>query len=292
VAVIGSGVAGLTAAYVLHSSHEVTLYEADDRLGGHADTHDVDDPGVGPLAVDTGFQVYNARTSPTLLRLFDELGVRVQPADLSLSVRCDGCGVEYSGGQGIGQILAQGRSLLRPRLARMLVEVARFHRQVGRILSGDQKLVGDPTMEEFLRQQDYSSYFGTHFVIPLIATAWFCDGPTALQFPAGHLFAFLARQGVLSSGGSSHWRTVVGGSRGYVQRAVRDVQTVRTGTPVRSVTRTRSGDGQAAVEVRDIADRCIRIHRYCRTATGLGRRGTTGWPTAPVRRTGSRSAAT
>jgi uncharacterized protein len=255
VAVIGAGVSGLTAAYVLRSSHQVTLFEADDRLGGHADTHDVEDPATGSLALDIGFQVYNARTSPTLLRLLDELGVRVQPAELSLSVRCDGCGVEYSGGQGVGRILAQGRSLLRPRFARMLLEVARFHRQVGQIVAGDQAVVGDPTMAEFLRNGNYSAYFGTHFVVPLIATAWFCDGPTAMQFPAGHLFAFLARHGVLSSGGASHWRSVVGGSRGYVQRAVKDLSTVRTGTPVRSLTRSHADPDRAAVEVRDIADR-------------------------------------
>jgi predicted NAD/FAD-binding protein len=252
-------VSGLTAAYVLRSSHQVTLFEADDRLGGHADTHDVDDLSAGSLAVDTGFQVYNARSSPTLLRLFDELGVRVQPADLSLSVRCDGCGLEYSGGQGMGRMLSQGRSLLRPRFARMLLEVARFHRQVGQIVSGNQALTGDPTMADFLAQGNYSPYFAAHFVIPLIATAWFGDGPSALQFPAGHLFAFLARHGSLGGSGSTHWRTVVGGSRGYVQRAVKDVTTVRTGTPIRSVTRSVARSGadadRAAVEVRDTADR-------------------------------------
>jgi uncharacterized protein len=253
VAVIGSGVSGLTAAYVLRRSHEVTLFEADERLGGHADTHDVIDSEAGRLAIDTGFIVHNARTYPTLLRLFDELGVATQATDMSMSVRCDGCGLEYSGGQGIGGVLAQARSLLRPSFVRMLFEVTRFHRQATDLLAATPASGADRTMAEFLRAGNYSPYFVAHFVTPLIAAVWSCGPKTALQYPARYLFAFLDNHGMLSISGSPQWRTVVGGSRSYVQLAVKELAAVRTGTPVRAV--LRSGAGPSNVEIRDGAGR-------------------------------------
>jgi uncharacterized protein len=248
VAVVGAGVAGLTAAHVLHRSHEVTLFEADDRLGGHAHTHDVDTAGGLRLAVDSGFIVHNDRTYPTLTRLFDELGVATRPTGMSLSVRCDGCGLEYSGGQGPGGLLAQGRSVLRPRFGRMLLEVKRFHRGAATLLA--QPGESDLTTAEFLRQGRYSEYFGRHFLTPLIAAVWSCGPGTARRYPARYLFAFLDHHGMLAIGGSPRWRTVVGGSRTYVRRIERELPDVRTGTPVRSL--TRSGGG---VRVRDSADR-------------------------------------
>ncbi len=247
---IGSGVSGLTAAYVLRTSHEVTLFEAADRLGGHADTHDVLDQKDHELAVDTGFIVHNERTYPVLLRLFDELGVHTQPTDMSLSVRCDGCGLEYSGGQGAGGVLAQNRSLVRPHFLRMLVEITRFHRLANAVLADRASGTDDQTMAEFLVQGGYSAYFTAHFITPLIAAVWSCSAEAALQYPARYLFAFLDNHGMLSIGGSPQWRTVVGGSRSYVQRAVKELAVVRTGTPVRSLSRPGR-----AVEVRDAADR-------------------------------------
>jgi predicted NAD/FAD-binding protein len=101
-AVIGSGVAGLTAAYLLQRRYDVALYEADDRLGGHAHTHDILTPDAGVTAIDTGFIVHNERTYPHLLRLFDELDVTTQPTEMSMSVRCEGCGLEYAGAKGVG----------------------------------------------------------------------------------------------------------------------------------------------------------------------------------------------
>jgi predicted NAD/FAD-binding protein len=245
VAVIGSGVSGLTAAYVLRTSHEVTLFEAAGRLGGHADTHDVLDPQGQALAVDTGFIVHNSRTYPILLRLFDELGVATQETDMSMSVRCDGCGLEYSGGQGAGGVLAQNRSLLRPDFLRMLLEIRKFHREARALLAEPE--AETLTMGDFLAKGRYSSYFAAHFVTPLIAAVWSCGPQTALQYPARYLFAFLDNHGMLSVGGSPRWRTVTGGSRSYVQRAVKELAEVRLGTPVRSISRPRP----SVVEIRD-----------------------------------------
>ena len=129
VAVIGSGVAGLTAAWALRDSAAVTLFEADDRLGGHAHTHDVADPSGRAVAVDTGFIVHNERTYPLLLRLFAELGVATQDSEMSMSVRCEGCGLEYAGARGCAGLFPRLRNLARPALPGMLAEVVRFHRR-------------------------------------------------------------------------------------------------------------------------------------------------------------------
>src|SRR6478752_3423303 len=134
VAVIGSGVAGLTAAHVAARSSRVTLYEADDRLGGHADTHLVDGPD-GPLAIDTGFIVHNERTYPTLLRLFAELGVATQDSDMSMSIRDDESGLEWAGALGRRGIFPTRAKLTRPAYLRMLTEIPRFHRRAEALLA-------------------------------------------------------------------------------------------------------------------------------------------------------------
>ncbi len=165
VAVVGAGVAGLTAAYVLQRECDVTLYEAEPRLGGHAHTHDVVTPDGRVVPVDSGFIVHNLSTYPTLLRLFGELGVETQPTDMSMSVRCDGCGLEYAGAKGLGGIFAQSANAANPRFLRMLVEVKRFHRAARRLLDGD----GDPhapdggplTLGDFLTAGGYTPYFAT-----------------------------------------------------------------------------------------------------------------------------------
>ena len=129
VAVIGAGVSGLTAAYLLSRTHDVTLFEAEGRLGGHAHTHDVVDSDGRQHAVDSGFIVHNDVTYPWLRRLFGELDVEVRPAEMSMSVRCEGCGLEYAGGRGLRGVFAQPRRLIDPRFLRMLWQVRRFHRR-------------------------------------------------------------------------------------------------------------------------------------------------------------------
>ena len=136
VAVIGAGVSGLTAAYLLSRTHEVIVFEAADRLGGHAHTHDVPGPDGGRHAVDSGFIVHNDVTYPWLRKLFGELGVQVHPTEMSMSVRCEECGLEYAGGRGLRGIIAQPRRLLDPRFIRMLLQVRRFHRRAAAFSAG------------------------------------------------------------------------------------------------------------------------------------------------------------
>ncbi|MGW2592931.1 NAD(P)/FAD-dependent oxidoreductase [Streptomyces sp. NPDC001515] len=238
VAVVGSGVAGLTAAYVLASSCEVTLYEADHRLGGHAHTHELPGPGGDVVGVDSGFIVHNERTYPTLLRLLRELGVGTQDAEMSMSVRCDGCGLEYAGARGPAALFAS-RAALRGRHLRLLAEVPVFHRGARRLL--DRGADADLTFGDFLRGGGFSRYFVSHFALPLVAAVWSCPARTALSYPAAHLFAFLRHHGLLSVTGSPQWRTVTGGSAAYVTAAAKHIQRVHTSSPVGRVLRTDRG---------------------------------------------------
>lgn len=247
VAVVGAGVAGLTAAYVLQRTYDVTLFEADDRLGGHAHTQEVPTSDGGWASVDTGFIVHNERTYPTLLRLFAELDVETQESEMSMSVRCEGCGLEYAGARKLPGLLAQPRNAVKPQFVRMLVEIKRFHRQARELLAtGREAGAGDElTLGEFLDRGRYSRYFTDHFMLPLVSAVW-STGPTvSAQQPARPLFEFFDNHGMLSVSGSPTWRTVVGGSRNYVDRVAKQLTTVHEATPVRSVRRTGTG-----VEVR------------------------------------------
>jgi predicted NAD/FAD-binding protein/DUF1365 family protein len=233
VAVIGSGVAGLTAAWVASRTAHVTLYEADDRLGGHADTHRVPTP-EGELAIDTGFIVHNRRTYPTLLRLFAELGVETQPSEMSLSVSDAGTGVEYAGALGVRGLFAQRSSLRSREHWRMLAEIPRFHRRA-RALLGGPDTASDQTLRDFLADGGFSPGFVRHFMEPLVAAVWSCDPATALDYPARYLVTFLEHHGMLGIFGSPQWRTVTGGSGTYVAAVAAGLQDVRLETKVTSV---------------------------------------------------------
>jgi uncharacterized protein len=253
IAVIGGGISGLTAGYVLSGTDHVTLFEADRRLGGHADTHQ-----VGPVPVDTGFIVYNERTYPLLTRLFAELGVATQPSEMSMSVSCAGCGLHYAGKRGPAG-LAAGLREGGSRFLRLLADVPRFHRAGRRLLAGGPDgspdahrgappdahsgdgPAGDMTFGEFLDYGGYSRYFQAHFALPLVAAVWSCPAGTALRYPARYLFSFLANHGMLSVSGAPPWRTVTGGSRSYVERAAARLACVQLGFPVQAVRRYPGG---------------------------------------------------
>ncbi|MDF3301328.1 NAD(P)/FAD-dependent oxidoreductase [Streptomyces tropicalis] len=249
-AVVGSGVAGLTAAYLLARTGHVTLYEADGRLGGHAHTHALTSADGRVHHVDSGFIVHNRRTYPHLLRLFAELGVDTQESEMSMSVRCEGCGLEYAGARGPAGLLARPRNALRPAYLRMLTEVPAFHRAARALLA---RGADDTyTLGAFLDDEGFSPYFRAHFMTPVVSAVWSCDAATAARYPAAYLFRFLDHHGMLSVTGSPAWRTVTGGSRSYVDRIARRLQTVRTAAPVRAVHRhpdgatVTTGDGTTA----------------------------------------------
>jgi predicted NAD/FAD-binding protein len=238
VAVIGSGVAGLVAAYALSARDRVTLFEADTRIGGHAHTHYLDRGDGYIVGVDSAFLVHNDRTYPTLCRLFDELGIATQDTDMSMSVSDDGTGLEYAGARGIGGLFPSWSLLTRPRYLLMLAEIKRFHRAATRLLDSD---ADDETLGSFLDRHGFSRYFVDHFMIPLVAAVWSSAPGEAMRYPARYLFVFLEHHGMLSVFGSPTWRTVSGGSANYVEAILTRVDEVRVGTPVRSVRRVPSG---------------------------------------------------
>ncbi|MFE0463552.1 NAD(P)/FAD-dependent oxidoreductase [Kitasatospora sp. NPDC058965] len=247
VAVVGSGVAGLTAAYRLQrAGTSVVLFEADDRLGGHAHTQRAVGADGRAVALDTGFLVHNERTYPHLVAMFRELGVATRASDMSMSVRCDGCGLEYAGARGPAGLLARPEALRHGRYLRMLAEVPRFHRRARRLLADPG--AGDPTLREFLAAGRFSPYFAAHFTTPVVAAVWSCAPDLAGDYPARYLFAFLANHGLLSVTGSPTWRTVVGGSQTYVARIAERLAAVHRGAPVRTVRRHVDG---VAVTTRD-----------------------------------------
>ncbi|WP_299926492.1 FAD-dependent oxidoreductase [uncultured Nocardioides sp.] len=283
IAVVGSGVAGLTAAWIASRTAHVTLYEADDRLGGHADTHRVTTPD-GELAIDTGFIVHNRRTYPTLLRLFGELGVATQPSEMSLSVSDAGTGVEYAGALGPRGLFAQRSSLRSREHWRMLLEIPRFHRRAKALLadgaasnsagtrgssgrsggkSADSATISsldtptsgeDQTLRDFLREGGFSAGFVRHFMEPLVAAVWSCDPATSLDYPARYLFTFLEHHGMLGVFDSPEWRTVTGGSATYVAAVAAGLQEVRLETKVTSVRELADG-----VEVTDGSGATTRV---------------------------------
>ncbi len=255
IAVVGSGVAGLTAAYLLSRSCQVTLFEADARLGGHAHTHFLTGTDGRTYAVDSGFIVHNVRAYPLLCRLFAELGIATQRADMSMSVSCGGCGLEYAGGCGPRGLVARVPARSRGAFGRMLAEILRFYRAARRLAAQgeDGPAWANPpqTFGEFLTAGSYSAYFERHFARPIVSAVWSAPPTAVLEYPVAYLCAFLANHGFLSPRRSFAWRTVTGGSAAYVAQVAARLAAVRPGTPVRCV-RRRAG----SVEIRDHANRC------------------------------------
>ena len=256
VAVIGSGVSGLTAAYLLDRTHDVTLFEAADRLGGHAHTLDVTASDGSLHAVDSGFIVHNDRTYPWLRKLFAELGVEVRPTEMSMSIRCEQCGLEYAGGRGVKGMLAQRSRALDPQFLTLLTQVRRFHRRASQFLktAAEDDLT---TYGQFLQREGFSTHFITHYAVPVVSCVWSSGQETALLYPARYLFRFLDHHGLLSVTGSPTWFTVQGGSRTYVDRIGAQLPAVRVRRPVRDVTRHADG-----VEIR--VDGPGEVHQFDR----------------------------
>lgn len=233
IAVVGSGVSGLSAAWMLSKTDRVTLFEADGRLGGHS--HTVDAPGPdGPVAVDTGFIVYNEVNYPNLTALFDHLGVATRPTHMSFSVSVDGGRLEY-GSTGLGGLFAQPENALRPRFWRMLADMRRFHRTaVARLPELE---ASQMSLRAFLDAEGYGAAFVTEHLMPQAAAIWSSRLGDMGDFPAAGLIRFYANHDLLGLVSAIDWRTVEGGSRSYVQRLLAGVGEVRTGQGVRAVRR-------------------------------------------------------
>ena len=245
VAIIGAGVSGLTVAYLLADKFAVTLYETDGRLGGHAHTHDLTDPAGNVLAIDTGFIVHNDRTYPMLRRLFGELGVRTRPTEMSMSIHDEDSGLEFAGGRGVRGVFAQPRRVVDPRFLSILAQVKRFHIRATAFLKRTDDC-DQTTYGEFLRGEGFSHSFVRLYAVPVVSCVWSMGAGTALDYPARYLFRFLSHHGMLTVKGSPQWRTVIGGSRTYVDAIAARLTDVRTDRSVSAVLRDEN-----SVSVRD-----------------------------------------
>ena len=239
VAVIGSGIAGLAAAWLLQQRHSVTLYEQDDRLGGHSNTVEVPDADGNPLAVDTGFIVYNTVNYPNLVALFQHLGVATQASDMSFGVSLGDGALEYSGADFAG-LVAQPANLLRPRFWAMLRDLVRFYRRAPALLAapgGDQLSLG-----QYLDAEGYSAAFLHDHLLPMGAAIWSTTIADMRAYPAVRFVRFFESHGLLKLGARPEWRTVTGGSRAYVARLAAPLAGhVRCACLVRAIRRQPDG---------------------------------------------------
>ena len=241
VAVIGSGIAGLSAAHALRRQARVTLFEAGSHFGGHAHTVDLTLGGV-THGVDTGFLVLNPRTYPGLLALFDELGVKTAPSDMSFSVQVPrafaAAPLEWSG-TNLDTVFCQRRNLARPGFWRMLRDLSRFNTMATVMATG--RAEPSPSLGDFLRTNRFSEEFRDWYLLPMIACIWSCPTQQMLQFPVTSLVRFCHNHGLLQIADRPQWYTVDGGSRNYVQRIIASLEDARLATPVRRIWRKPHG---------------------------------------------------
>jgi predicted NAD/FAD-binding protein len=212
IAVIGSGISGLAAAYYLSRKHEVSLFEREARLGGHTHTVTVDSSG-GPIPVDTGFIVHNDRTYPNLIRLLGELGIPRTNSDMSFAVSCRKSGYEYSS-RGLRGYFAQKRNILRARPYKLFKEMRRFNREAPQIFQrndADRLKLGD-----FLDERRYTEEFRHYYLFPMAAAVWSCAPNTVKEFPAAMLIRFFDNHGMLTIDGHPQWKTIPGGCSRYI----------------------------------------------------------------------------
>jgi predicted NAD/FAD-binding protein len=233
IAIVGGGISGLATAYLLSDELDITLFEANDYLGGHTHTIDVT-RADGAWAVDTGFIVFNERTYPNFTRLLDRLGVASQPSVMSFSVTDERSGLQYCA-TNLDTLFAQRRNLLNPGFWRMLLEIFRFNRASRSLYAGADLTL---TLGAYLKAHGYSRRFIEQFLVPMGSAIWSADPGRFLEFPAAAFVTFFTNHGILNVVDQPKWRVVSGGSRQYVEPLVRPFRDrVRLSSPVSRVER-------------------------------------------------------
>jgi predicted NAD/FAD-binding protein len=234
IAIIGSGISGLVCGHLLHRDFDLSIFEANDYIGGHTHTIDVSRP-EGSYAVDTGFIVFNEVTYPNFCALIDQLGVASQPTQMNFSVHCEKTGLEY-GSDSADTLFAQRRNILSPSYWRMVMEIFKLRRHLVVYLNSDEP---DMSMGEFLSLHNYSQRFIDHFVVPLGASLWSAEPGKIREFPARTFGRFFENHGFLKATNPIQWRVISGGSRQYVDKLTEPfIEKIHISTPVTRVHRS------------------------------------------------------
>lgn len=275
IAAVGSGIAGLSAAWLLSKRHDVTLIEADTHLGGHSNTVDAVRDGR-KTPVDTGFIVYNTASYPNLIALFDHLRVPTAATDMSFAVSLDAGGYEYSGSS-IATLFGQASNIVSPSHWRMLADTLRFFREARELDRAD--FDPDLSLGAYLTREGYSEAFVTRHILPMAAAIWSTPSRDVLDFPAAAFVRFFDNHGLLQVKDRPQWRTVVGGSREYVSRLIADFTgEIVLGEPVRRIDRSRTGVTIQTDKAERSFDACVLATHADETLAMLGS------PTADERR--------
>ncbi len=270
IAIVGTGIAGMTAAFLLHREHELVVFEGGDHVGGHTHTHAL--PGAGrsgaDLAVDTGFIVFNERTYPEFCALLRRLGVAWQDSDMSFSVHDEGTGLQYCG-TSLNTLYCQRRNLLRPGFHRMVADILRFHREARALLAvASEPADPGPTLGTFVEAHGWSRGFREHYLLPMSAAIWSSDPRRMLDVPARWLFRFLDNHGMLSVDDRPQWLVIRGGSARYVEALTAGWrESIRLNTPVTSIARRA---GHVEVTARGATERFDHVILACHANDALG----------------------
>lgn len=238
IAIVGTGISGLTCGYYLHQEHDITLFEANDYIGGHTATVDVELQGQS-YSVDTGFIVYNDRTYPNFIRMMDEIGVNGVPTQMSFSVRNDSNGLEYNG-HTLRTLFAQKRNWLRPGFYRFIREIVRFNKLAKQAERDEQQSL--QTLGQFLVHHRFSDYFCRNYILPMGAAIWSSSLADMRAFPLMFFLRFFLNHGLLDITDRPQWYVIEGGSRAYIDPLTRGcADRIRLNSPVTDVKRSAQG---------------------------------------------------
>ena len=252
IAIIGSGISGLTCGYYLADHHDLTIFEAADYVGGHTHTVDVDHNGE-KARIDTGFIVFNDRTYPNFQKLLAKIGVAFQETEMSFSVRNDALGLEYNGGS-LNGLFAQKSNILSPRFWKMLAEIVRFNRSVKSELEKNEHL----TMGEYLTAANYSPTFTENYLLPMISAIWSMGLESCREFPLRFFVDFFDNHGLLDLVNRPQWFTIIGGSSSYIGPLTAGFQEhIRLNTPVVKVHRVEQGVEIVTADTTEMFDEVI-----------------------------------
>lgn len=252
IAIIGSGISGLTCAYHLCHNNDITLFEANDYIGGHTRTVNVQtkDREIG---IDTGFIVFNDRTYPRFISLMEEIGVASQPTEMSFSVRNDAINLEYNG-HSLTSLFAQRSNLLRPRFVKMLAEIVRFNKDVAAQEHCDDTL----TLGAFVKKGNYSEMFQYNYLIPMVSAIWSMGSESCLDFPLRFFTRFFSNHGLLDITNRPQWYTIIAGSSSYIPPLTAAFHhTIRLNSPVTQVTRSDHGVEVATHDTMETFDEVV-----------------------------------